>query len=187
MRDQTWFVENEKLKYYKHRICVAGTRGFSDYAFFTLAMQNYLKELGYPKEEILFISGDATSGADAMIIKFAIEFGYYWTSFKADWDNLNVEGARIKVNPRTGKEYNALAGFQRNEEMAEVLTRLVTFYDGVSPGTRDMIKRVNEDNHPIWVVIVDMKNQPKENHETKPSSSRSGNPPKDRSHLAGWS
>lgn len=184
-RDTTYFVQHDELKNYKYRICVAGTRRWNDYPFLVSAVFSYLKEFDIKKEDLVFISGDADSGADKLIIDFAIEHGFYWTSFVADWDNLDVENVRIKTNGR-GKDYNALAGFNRNEEMAEVLNRLITFYDGVSPGTRDMIKRVNEDGHPVRVYIVDMTTKPKVSDEQKPSSSGKSDPRKDRSYLAGW-
>ena len=186
IRDLTHFVQHDDLKNYKYRICVAGTRYWSDYKFLCSAILNYLKEFDIAKEDVVFISGDAPSGADKLIIDFAIEYAYKWTSFVPDWEDLNVENVRVKVN-RAGHEYNALAGFNRNEEMAEVLNRLITFYDGVSPGTKDMIKRVNLDGHPVRVHIIEVAPQPKVSDEPKPSSSGKSDPGKDRSHLAGWS
>lgn len=41
-------------------------------------------------------------------------------SFPADWDNLDVPKCRIKTNSQ-GKQYNALAGLNRNEEMAKYM------------------------------------------------------------------
>lgn len=148
-------IPHDQLKNYLYRIIVAGTRGYEDYVFFSEYIFKYLSEMGYKKEDVVFVSGAARTGADAMIIRWCKEHGYAWTEFHPDWDDVDV--TPVKVKYRNGKPYNALAGFIRNEEMAEIATNLLTFYDGVSSGTSDMIDRMTERFNLVRVVLIAVK------------------------------
>lgn len=91
----------------------------------------------YKWEEV--VSGKAT-GAD--------KFGEDWqklhkdvvglAEFPADWDNLDVKNVIVKVN-KYGKKYNAIAGHNRNEEMAEYADAIILLPGG--NGTADMRRR----------------------------------------------
>jgi hypothetical protein len=65
---------------------------------------------------------------------------------------LNVPGAIIKSN-RYG-EYNAKAGFDRNELMAANATHLIAFWNGTkkNSGTYSMIKLAEEYGLPTVIV-----------------------------------
>lgn len=69
----------------------------------------------------LVISG-AAPGADS------------WGEAWACWEGLPVE-----VYPARWTVYGRSAGARRNRQMAHVADALVAVWDGVSPGTRDMI------------------------------------------------
>lgn len=122
------------------KIVVAGSRGFSDYRFFSDVMHSVIDE--FPDCE--FISGKASSGPDAMIIKYANENGIICHEYPADWNDIGVPNARIKVNDR-GRQYNANAGHDRNQIMAEISHFYIIFWDGKSPGTKDMIARCKKE------------------------------------------
>lgn len=146
-------IEHDKIRSFPQRILVAGTRGFMNYKVFCRELEAFLKELGFDKKDIVFISGDARTGADALIIRYAQEHGYNYSKHTPKWDVITGDEVVVKYN-RRGAAYNALAGFIRNREMAEYANRLLTFYDGTSPGTRDMMERMTELRHPVRCLII---------------------------------
>jgi hypothetical protein len=110
------------------RVIVAGSRDYENYREFCMVIRDWLNKIRRtsPDAKIIFISGCARTGADAMIIEWA-----------RDWDDLEAPGAVIKTR-RDGKRYNVRAGFARNTAMAQVATHLLTFWDGFSTGTDHM-------------------------------------------------
>ena len=119
------------------QVVVAGSRNYSDYEFFKKILYDLLDK--FPDCEL--ISGKAASGPDFMAIEFAKDIGLVCHEFPADWNNIGVPNARIKTNAK-GRQYNANAGHDRNQIMADKADFYIIFWDGKSPGTRDMIKRV---------------------------------------------
>lgn len=87
------------------------------------------------------ISGKAPKGGDFWGEEWANSKGLPIIPFPADWYNLNVPNCYVKP----GTNYNSLAGFNRNEEMAvfaaSVGGRLIAAKKGKASGTKDMIKR----------------------------------------------
>ena len=70
--------------------------------------------------------------------------------FPAEWNDLTAPGAVIK----TGKfgPYNAKAGFDRNQAMANVAEALIALQpNGDSSGTQDMIERARKKGIPVFV------------------------------------
>jgi hypothetical protein len=112
-------LQSLDFKDYVNLIVVFGSRGYNDRRQFHNFMVEYIKRFDKP---ILFISGAASTGADALIIQWCKKFNYPCKEMPADWDGL-------------GKR----AGFVRNSEMAKLATHAVSFYDGVSPGTAHML------------------------------------------------
>lgn len=143
------FLERAKNSPNPIRILVAGSRNYNDYPAFTNMMNQLIKE--FP--DTIFITGKAPNGPDNMIIEYSKEFGYQWEEYPADWNNIGVLGAKIKEN-KFGKQYNALAGFMRNETMASVSDFYIIFWDGESPGTLDMINRSEKSIRHGIVIIV---------------------------------
>ncbi|MCK9234776.1 MAG: SLOG family protein [Gammaproteobacteria bacterium] len=119
-------ISELRKKHYDSRIIIAGTRGFSDVGWFRKTLTDYLvKE--HKGKHIAFISGDAPSGADNLIIKWCELTPFECYKFTAKWNEL-------------GKR----AGFLRNDDMSYEASHLLTYWDGQSPGTKDMIKRAEE-------------------------------------------
>lgn len=107
-----------------HRLIVAGSRGFDDYAFLEKYLLYYVQLYDLTESEIEIVSGGAR-GADRLGEKFAREYGCKLTVMHADWD-LHAKKA----------------GFIRNTEMAEYVKEnggCIVFWDGVSSGTKHMI------------------------------------------------
>jgi len=70
--------------------------------------------------------------------------------FKADWNDITAPGAVIKV----GKfgPYNAKAGFDRNQLMADYAEGLIALQpNGETGGTSDMIDRARKRGIPVFV------------------------------------
>lgn len=133
-------MRRDELRKFKNIVVVFGSRDYTSPAIFDDCMVGFMTDYEIDPTETVFVSGMAPNGPDKMIVDWCKEKGYAWHECPADWDNLDAPGARIKVNPRTGKKYNALAGFVRNGEMANISTHGLGFWDGKSPGTADMIK-----------------------------------------------
>ena len=114
------------------KVIIAGGRFFNDYDL----LFRYCEKILSNQKEIEIVSGCA-KGADKLGERYAKQKGYPIKEFPADWYNLN-DPCIIKIN-KFGKKYNALAGHNRNKEMAEYADSLIAFWDGESKGTKDMI------------------------------------------------
>ncbi len=102
------------------RIIIAGSRTFSDYPRLKKIMDKLTSKL----EKVLIMSGHA-KGADQLGERWANERYHTYEIYHADWDKL-------------GKS----AGPIRNSEMiAADPDVVVAFYDGKSPGTKDLITK----------------------------------------------
>lgn len=157
-RERTASSQDE-LKNYTHRVVVFGTRWFEDYSLFSECIFQYLKDNNIQKGDVIFLSGMANMdkedpkdqiGADAFIVRWCKEFDYPWTEHPADWSDVSSKSAIIRY--KKGKPYNLLAGFWRNDEMAELCNKGVSFYDGASAGTKDMLTRLKKRNLPVRLI-----------------------------------
>ena len=102
------------------RVIIAGSRSFDDYQ----TLCNRLTVLyGVGAQAVSqVISGACLEGADQLGEKWAAENKIPTTLYPADWD-----------------QYGKAAGFIRNREMATLADVLVAFWDGSSPGTKNLI------------------------------------------------
>lgn len=165
-------ADHAELRNYANRIIVAGTRGYDDYAFFSLFMLDFVS--AYEKGTVIFISGKAKTGADDLIIRWCREFGYPWVEYEAKWDDITVPGAVIRTNWK-GVEYNLIAGYTRNTEMAEVGSELVTFWDGKSDGTIHMRKAAKSRHLTVHDVLIEVPKKEKK-YGGKSQGSREDHP-----------
>lgn len=85
------------------------------------------------------VSGRA-NGVDAFGELWAYMMGIPVVPFEPDWDNLDAPGALVRVRKGDGKKYNARAGFDRNELMAQYADALILIWDGKSKGSADMLQ-----------------------------------------------
>ena len=101
------------------RVIIAGGRDFNDRK---LLKEKCDKILGNtPREELQIVSGGAR-GADLCGEGYAQDNNIDYVVFNADW-----------------KKYGKKAGILRNEQMAKYSNALIAFWDGKSPGTKNMI------------------------------------------------
>lgn len=134
----------------KPKVIIAGSRDFNQYEQLAHFIDYNLSHDGI--NDITILSGKA-SGADKLGEKYALEKGYEVQEYPADWKNLNVKNCKVRKNA-WGQEYNSLAGFNRNEEMAKNADILFAFFSDISKkslGTMDMINRAEKHGLKIYV------------------------------------
>ena len=130
------------------RVIIAGNRNFKDYEKLKRACDKLLKN--HPNAQI--VSGMA-SGADTLGIQYARERGLKKHEFPAHWDDIQGKPAHEIGTRRDGTKYWKLAGFARNQTMAEFADALIAFHNG-SSGTADMIKRAKKQGLQIRVIKI---------------------------------
>lgn len=128
------------------KVIIAGSRNFNDYKFLEKKCDKILIDID---GEIIILSGTA-SGADTLGEAYAKINGYKIEYHPAQWNDLTKEPCKLKEN-KYGKLYNALAGFNRNQEMVDVADMLIAFRVNFSNGTSDVINRAREKGIPIHV------------------------------------
>lgn len=117
-------------------LVVTGGRNFYDTRF----IHNQLSVLKSAHNIDVLRHGGA-SGVDLLCAEWARANGITVEVYPAEWDNLDVPGAVIKVNARG--PYNAVAGHLRNQKMLDTLpvpTMAIAFPGG--KGTADMVRRI---------------------------------------------
>lgn len=115
------------------KVIVAGSRSVNDYGLVKRTI------IGCPfmdrDANIEVVSGTAR-GVDQLGEEVARQNSYKVHRFPADWD-------------RDAK----LAGFLRNERMAEFSDALIAIWDGESKGTKHMIDTMLQRKKPVYVVF----------------------------------
>lgn len=128
------------------KIIIAGGRDFKNAELLNEIMFNKLKD--FEPEEIQIVSGMA-EGADKLGYDWADDYNIDIKKFPAKWKDFSEPCVR-KYN--IYGPYNVLAGYIRNQLMADYADELVVFSDGKSKGTQDMIKRATRAKLKILVV-----------------------------------
>lgn len=138
------------------RIIIAGSRDFNNYNFLEQECLNLFESNPTLFKFIEIISGHA-NGVDRLGETFAKKHNYPVRKFEADWNNINVLPCLIKYN-KSGNPYNALAGFNRNRKMAEYASKtsgmLLAFWNGASPGTKNMLDLAKEYKLKIHLINI---------------------------------
>lgn len=88
------------------------------------------------------VSGGAR-GADRFAKEYAEDRKIKYKEFPADWTDMSEPCIKKKG---TNGEYNALAGFKRNKEIAKYSDKYLAFLVNNSSGTSDCIKQFKELN-----------------------------------------
>ena len=128
------------------KVIVAGGRDFQPRNVDRELLEEFLTAIQCTE----VVCGEA-KGADAFGKQMAVELGIAVISFPAKWDDIVNGHVKIKTN-YYGKVYNALAGFNRNQEMAEHADVLFAFPGG--SGTQDMISRMVSQGKKVYTSIV---------------------------------
>lgn len=119
------------------RVVIAGCRNYHNYEEAKTFIDLCLCETKM-KYTIIILSG-ASSGADALGERYALENGFAIEKYPANWE-----------------KYGKKAGPLRNKQMADVCDLLICFWDGISKGTKSMIDYAKkyEKNVIIKKIIV---------------------------------
>jgi len=136
------------------KVIIAGGRDFTSYAGknYTEKLFDFADAMLREKAKthtIVIVSGKA-KGADELGEFYAEMRGYEVEPYPAKWKDLDVENAVIKEG-KFGK-YNANAGFDRNETMAQVAHALIACWDGYSSGTKSMINLAKQYKLPFRIL-----------------------------------
>lgn len=101
-----------------------------------------IKLSGISEQITYVISGKALHGGDLYGEEWANENNIPVVPFPAKWNDMTEP---CVTGYRNGVQYNKLAGFNRNEEMAKFCCekngQVIAVLKGKSSGTKDMIKR----------------------------------------------
>lgn len=114
------------------KVIVAGSRHFTDYTAVKSALDYYLSN----QKEVEIVSGCA-QGADSLGEQYARENGLPVKRFPADWET-----------------YGRAAGPIRNKQMAEYADALVLFWNGSSPGSKNMLENAKKMNIKIREIKI---------------------------------
>lgn len=117
------------------RIIVAGSRTFDDYALLEKTMDRLTRKL----KTVIVLNGGA-EGADRLGEKWAFSRWHTVMNYFADWE-----------------KYGKAAGAIRNQEMVANADALCAFWDGKSPGTKDVIAKARKAKLKVRVILFKSK------------------------------
>ena len=122
------------------KVIVAGGRDFTDYEFMKESLGHLFAQEDFCGDSDIKIISGMADGADTLAIRFADEFELTKILFPANW-----------------KLHHRMAGFLRNEDMMEIATHLVAFWDGKSKGTQHIIELAKNKGIPYRIFIYNQK------------------------------
>lgn len=117
------------------KVIIAGGRDFNDLKLLASTCDKILKN----KANVEVVSGVAR-GADRMGEAYAYSKGWGVKRFPARWE-----------------DYGKPAGATRNSEMANYADAAIVFWNGRSPGTKDMIYKAQKRGIPLRVIYYEKK------------------------------
>jgi len=126
------------------KVIIAGSRDVND----PRLLEQAIADSGFVITKV--VSGGCR-GVDRLGEQWAISHGVPVQPFPAAWSNVDAEGAVVRYR-RDGSAYNVLAGFWRNQEMADYADGLIAIRRHGSTGTTDMVQRMQ--HKPSHVVDV---------------------------------
>ena len=121
------------------KLCIAGTRSMDNWKYFCMKVKPFIVEHLHEIDEI---ASGLAAGPDSMGIKLAKILNIPVKEFKAKWEL-----------------YGKAAGPRRNREMAEYCDYALIFWNGWSPGTKNMIENMKELNKPFEVFRYESNNK----------------------------
>lgn len=128
------------------RVVVCGGRKFRDEAFVFAALDKISSQFDFIDK---VIEGGA-GGLDALAKRWAKDRGREHHQEPAHWEDLGAPGAVIDRRA-DGTRFNVLAGFQRNQRMADMKPDFCVAFPG-GRGTEDMMRRARCAGVPVIKV-----------------------------------
>lgn len=136
-------------------VCVAGSRNLFKFVSKQDAINQLIEkldELGLEHaHQFAIVNGMAAGGDEVGGILCALNPDIAHIQMPAKWDDLEAEPCVIKTG-RYGRQYNALAGYNRNAKMREIAHILIAFWDGKSRGTKEMIDECRKAGIEVHVI-----------------------------------
>jgi hypothetical protein len=134
-----------------NRIIIAGSRTLEDmpYSDFAETVSGFISNLSNLSGGVEIVSGTAR-GPDSMGERYAYEYGIKCVRFPAKWDL-----------------YKNAAGMIRNQMMSWYGTHLLAFHDGVSSGTKGMIRIAENDGLVVVVKTCEKPEKPQRQSHDK--------------------
>ena len=114
------------------KVIIAGSRSIEDYHY-----KDLIKMINRSNYDISEIVSGCAIGADRLGEKYA-----------------NYKSIPIKKMPANWNEYGKVAGHIRNKQMADYADAAIILWDGVSPGTKNMIAHMNKLNKPYQLYLL---------------------------------
>lgn len=136
------------------KLIIAGSRSLNTYSLIEKAIQ-YASTCENPlvQKEISMVVHGGAKGIDSLAGIWAANNKIKVKVFEAKWKDIKVKDAVVRKNQYG--QYNARAGFQRNEKMAKYGEALLAIIQsGGSSGTEHMIVEAQKQDLPVWVYEV---------------------------------
>ncbi len=162
-------------------ICGSRSMGLKDKEFVfkildeIVSKEQYFTDKKIPNSSLEIVSGNNPKGADYLGESWAKKNNLKLTLFPAEWNNEKPKKPEnwgntpiCVLKPNFYGKYNSLAGYVRNQEMANYcIGEICIAFDAEekkgSTGTRDMIKRAKKS----WMKIYHIKCHDLENVKIK--------------------
>lgn len=138
----------EKAMKEQFKVAIVGGRSFTNQALVVGVLDKLLVNKR-DTHSISIINGGA-KGADNCGKVYGLMRQFEIITMEAAWRDLTVEGAVIRTSDHG--QYNARAGYDRNQKMREEADAVVAFWDGSSRGTKEMIEASREMGIPVRVI-----------------------------------
>lgn len=133
------------------RVVVYGGRRYFDRDRLYRHLDQILAEAKRHGDHLVIIEGMAV-GADMFARDWAIDRHVTFEDFPARWSDLSETPCKLGRSSVTGKPYNVLAGFNRNQRMIDVGKPDFAVACPGGKGTRDMTGRLNLARVPIFLL-----------------------------------
>ena len=130
------------------KLAVVGSRGFKNDYLLTTILDNIMAET-----EITEIVSGGAKGADSLAEMYAKGMNIKIKIFPVDWNDM-TEPCLKKRNSR-GQYFNALSGHNRNTKIVEHADKVIAFWDGKSPGTKNTIDKAKKLNKLHSIVLYE--------------------------------
>ena len=133
------------------KLAIIGSRTIKDYSYLGVIIYDffYSVESGFKFSEI--VSGGA-GGMDFLAKDFAQKNNIKYKEFPAAWYDLSQTPCKIKKD-RNGRDYNVLAGYNRNSLIIDYANAVLAITTG-SSGTEDSISKARKAKKPVFIFTV---------------------------------
>lgn len=134
----------------KIKLVIAGSRKLTDYALIDKAIDFARLD----RELITEVISGGAKGVDTSAKAWAENNGVPFKEFPALWKDLKAKPCSVGSNQYG--EYNKMAGFNRNRQMADYGDILLAVWHEGARGTEHMIEEMKCRNKPVYVLELEI-------------------------------